>query len=127
LEPRPSVLSPRGGDYNLNQTNPTPLYSPPWSYIAFSIWKWIDRFTVYINGSHLQAEEGLFELLNVKTTNRFFSVFDPHWFQCGSGSSILGQCGSGFGFRSRSSGFDDQKLKKCTAEKIFLFFLKITI
>jgi hypothetical protein len=21
-------------------------------------------------------------------------VVDPHWFQCGSGSSILGQCGS---------------------------------
>ena len=29
------------------------------------------------------------------------SVVDPHWFQCGSGSSILGQCGSGSGSRSR--------------------------
>jgi len=29
----------------------------------------------------------------------FFIVVDPHWFQCGSGSgsSILGQCGSGYG------------------------------
>jgi hypothetical protein len=30
------------------------------------------------------------------------NVTDPHRFQCGSGSSILGQCGSGFGSGSGS-------------------------
>jgi hypothetical protein len=30
--------------------------------------------------------------------------------------------GSGSGFRSRSSGFDDQKLKKCTAKRFFYFY-----
>jgi hypothetical protein len=45
----------------------------------------------------------------------------PQCFQCGSGSSILGQCGSGPG---SIQGFDDEKLKNTyTAEKKFNSFL----
>jgi hypothetical protein len=36
------------------------------------------------------------------------SVVDPHWFQCGSGSSIFWS----MRIRMRIKGFDDQKLKR---------------
>jgi hypothetical protein len=32
----------------------------------------------------------------------YLSVSNPHWYQCGSRSTILGQCGSGCGSRSRA-------------------------
>jgi hypothetical protein len=44
----------------------------------------------------------------------FSSVSDPNKFQCGSGSSILEQCGSGFGCGSGSRSMVD--------EENFLFF-----
>jgi hypothetical protein len=51
------------------------------------------------------------------------SVADPHWFQCGSGSSVVDQCGSGYGSGSRSRVLMNQKLeKKFTAEKKNIFF-----
>jgi hypothetical protein len=48
------------------------------------------------------------------------SVADLHWFYCGSGSSILGQCGSGFGSGTMVM-MTELKLKKITAEKIFFY------
>jgi hypothetical protein len=45
---------------------------------------------------------------------------DPHLFRCGSGSSIFGQCGSGFGSRGlMTQNFKILQLKKN------LYFLKI--
>jgi hypothetical protein len=42
----------------------------------------------------------------------FCGVSDPYWFQCGgSGSCILGQCGSGI------QCFDDKNLGKFTVKK----------
>ncbi len=45
------------------------------------------------------------------------SVVDSHWFQCGSGSSILGLRGSGSRYSSGVPGFDDQTLQNFTAGK----------
>jgi hypothetical protein len=39
------------------------------------------------------------------------SVADPHWFQCGSGSSILDHCGFGPGSGSGSRGLMIKKLQ----------------
>jgi hypothetical protein len=48
------------------------------------------------------------------------SVADPHWFQCGSGSSVLGQCGSEYGSGSRSRVL----MTKFTDEKQNIFLIK---
>ncbi len=50
-----------------------------------------------------------------------FSVADPHWFQCRSGSSIFCQCGSGSG--SRSKVLMTKNWKKFRAEIKFKYFL----
>ncbi len=47
----------------------------------------------------------------------FFSVVDLHWFQCGFGPSIFGQCWS---------GSDDQKLGKTYSWENLYFFLSTT-
>jgi hypothetical protein len=47
------------------------------------------------------------------------SVVDPHWFKCGSGSSILGKRGSGFG-SSYKSGFRSRVLMTKILQLIIL-------
>ncbi len=39
--------------------------------------------------------------LNIPTKKKVDSFSDPHWFQCGSGSSFLSQCGSESGSREQ--------------------------
>ncbi len=58
----------------------------------------------------IRYQEGLYES----------SVVDPHWFYCGSGSSVLGQCGSG-------SRVYDPKFWHLIGEKIKFFLFEILI
>ncbi len=51
------------------------------------------------------------------------SVSDPHWFQCGLGSSILGHCGSG----SRSRVLMTKNGDKFIAEKFHFSFPKASL
>ncbi len=57
----------------------------------------------------------------------FSSISDLHWFQCGSGSSILGQCGSGCRSGSKSrllmiKNWNKLRAENITVEKKLIFF-----
>jgi hypothetical protein len=53
------------------------------------------------------------------------SVVDPHWFQCGSGSSILRQCGSESGSRSRVLMTEKLREKIAAGKKSYFFIKKL--
>jgi hypothetical protein len=63
---------------------------------------------------------------------RWSSVMDPFWFQCRSGSSILGQCGSGSGSRGLKPGtvefysINNIALKR-ELHKLCMFFVSIRL